>query len=90
MIKSELFICNCNSVGHNFIIQLDEYEDNFELVLSVHLNNYLTFWKRIYVAIRYIFGYTASDYGHYDCVLIKRDDVSRLQNLLKEFQEKNK
>lgn len=74
--KDEVFVCECNSYEHQFIFLYDE-EDN-ELFLSVHLSTYLNFWKRLWYAAKYVFGYK-SRFGEFDNTIVRYEDLNRLK-----------
>jgi len=84
MNKEELFICECHCRSHQVIFQYDEDEN--ELICHVHLNGYFGVFKRIFYAIKYICGYR-TDYGHWDCVIFKKEDIPRLEGLIKEIKD---
>jgi hypothetical protein len=77
--KSELFICVCGDVEHQFIISHDT-EDK-EIYISVHLTNYMSFFQRIITAIKYIFG-KKSIYGAFDVVILNKNQIIELRNSL--------
>ena len=59
-------------------------DTNCELSISVFLNSYLPFWKRVWLAVRYIFGYR-SKYGEFDVVSLRYEDVPRMKAILDKF-----
>ena len=61
MSKNKLFVCECGSIEHQVILTHNK-KDN-ELYLSIHLTNYRNIFKRIIVAIKYIFCYKCK-YGN--------------------------
>ena len=78
----EVFICECHSEEHLFIVRgfddsMDGIDDR-EIYLSVHLCQEHGFFRRIWTAIRYIFGYK-SKYGDFGNCILKPDDVGRLR-----------
>ena len=87
----ELFICDCHDVSHQFIISADPIEDVSPCVyVSVHLNREHNLFKRMWTAIKYVFG-MRSTLGDFDEVIIKPDDAERLQavvDYLKKVQQK--
>ena len=95
--KAEIFICDCSDIGHHIIWQLWDFGKdgelyrpascNCELSLAVDLNYNHTFFKRVWMAIKYIFGYR-SKYGHYDTMNVRYEDVPRMIALLEEFRGK--
>ena len=80
-LNRTVFFCDCMMPEHNFIVETDPYDK--EIRVSVNLNHYLPFYKRIIPAIRYIFGpkYVLG----YDEVLLCEKDRDELVDLLKDF-----
>lgn len=78
MDKPQLFICSCFSHEHQYIFTYDQ-EDNM-IYVHPHLI-YRGFWRRLWVAIRYVFGYKCR-FGAWDEFILDVDDVSRLKMLL--------
>lgn len=83
----ELFVCECNTLDHNFIFSdipdiNESYEDSGPY-LHVHLNPKYSFFERIKLALKYIFGFR-SRFGDYDEIILKPDDLIKLRNLLNE------
>ena len=78
----ELFICQCGDPCHQFIISADK--DNTEdacAYVSVHLNREHNIFKRMWTAIKYVFG-RRSIYGDFDEVIIKPNDAEKLQKVV--------
>jgi len=78
-IKNDYIECQCDSAEHVLRFVIDNEED--EVYLEVQLSQYRNFLKRIWVAIKYIFGYTCK-YGHWDVTLIKNEDRDRIIKIL--------
>lgn len=78
-IVNELFICECNNTEHQLIFSY--FLDDKEVYVSVHLIPEHNILKRIWVAIKYIFGYR-SIYGHFDEFIFKDSDADRLQKVV--------
>ena len=74
--------CACGSDEHTIRFTLNKAEK--EVYLSVFLNQYRPWWKRVYVAIRYIFGYKCR-YGHWDNWLMDENDAVRLRDMFNDF-----
>lgn len=55
-------------------------EDN-SVYSTVFLNQYHGFFKRVWVALKYIFGYKCR-YGHFDCFIMRPEDAYRLKTIL--------
>lgn len=90
----ENFECICTSDEHRLSFRLqnfnagndDDCPDQVELYISIFLNNYQSFWKRIWIAMKYIFGYKCQ-YGHWDQWSLRHEDADKLINLIKNFKE---
>ena len=79
--------CDCHSVEH--ITRFSYYEkDPHEIYLETHLTNYNNFWKRVWVAIKYIFGYR-SKYGDFDCMILSPTSVNYMISEFNKFLEEN-
>lgn len=76
----QTFYCDCNSPEHSFrfiVNPATNWDKKPKLHLEVYLNQYRSFFKRMFVGIKYIFGYR-SKYGHWDVTTLSEDDVQRL------------
>ena len=76
---NELFICQCHNIEHQLIFSY--FPDDCELFVSIHLIPEYNIWKRIWMAIKYIFGYK-SIYGHFDEFIFKKSDADKLQKVV--------
>lgn len=76
---NELFICECHNVEHQLVFSYFP-EDN-EVYMAVHLIPEYNIWKRIWIAIKYIFGYK-SIYGHFDEFIFDKSDADKLQKIV--------
>lgn len=81
MKKQELFICACHSVEHQLIMSYFTDDDYSEVYCSVHLKPETSMFKRIWNAVKYIFGHR-STYGDFDEFIFKPEDADRLQNVV--------
>lgn len=82
----EVLICECNSDEHQYLIYYGEdvYENGqkFQSVyIHPHLITYKSFWKRVIIGIKYIFGYKTK-YGHWDEFIINPKDADKLQEVV--------
>lgn len=71
-------ICECSSVEHT-IRFIHDPEDR-EIYTEVFLWKY-RFFKRLWVGIKYIFGYK-SRYGHWDCTVMTHAQAVKLRDYL--------
>ena len=78
-MTTEFFECACHSDEHTLKFGYDP-EDN-ELYTSVFLNQYQNVFKRVWIALKYVFGYKCK-YGHWDCFIMRAEDGERLKSLL--------
>jgi hypothetical protein len=78
-LEPQYFDCACYSSEHTLKFTWDD-EDN-EIYTEVFLRQYRNFFKRIWIAIKYIFGYKCR-YGHWDCFVLQNKDAQRLKCLL--------
>jgi len=83
--ETEFFECDCHSDEHTIKFVYDE--ENNEFYLSVYLNQYRNLLQRIWVAIKYVFGYK-SRYGDWDCWTLQEQDVVRLKKVLNLVKER--
>lgn len=81
-MKSEKwFICECGSLEHFMMISYEsEPEWNDCVYLTIHLSN-VPFWKRIKLAIAYIFGYK-SKYGNFEEILLNKAKLKEMIDVL--------
>lgn len=78
----EYLECSCYSDEHRLVMSYDE-EYN-EIHISFFLRHY-TFFRRIWIAIKYIFGYKCK-YGHWDCFLLNPKDKNRFIEILNKIR----
>lgn len=82
-LQNEFFVCQCFSDEHTLRFTFDTEE--MEIFTSVFLNAWEPWYKRLWTAIKYFFGYKCK-YGHWDSFIMKHEDVSRLRELLDQFE----
>lgn len=78
-LEAQFFDCECHSPEHTLRFAWDD-EDN-QIYTEVYLSQYRNFFKRLWVALKYVFGYRCK-YGHWDCFLMQSKDAERLRALL--------
>ena len=72
----EFFVCQCENVSHNFCVTRDS-EFN-EVSVEIHLCQ-LSFFKRVWIAIKYIFGQSNNSYEN---VILSENQIKNLVNQL--------
>lgn len=75
-----ILICNCHSFEHMAIFYKDE--ETGLLYVSISLKTYDKFFKRLWVGLKYAFGYK-SRFGEWDEFLFKEKDEQQLLEFLK-------
>ena len=82
-MKSDYFECQCMGDEHT----LKFVSDKEDIWISMFLNQYRNIFKRIWIAIKYVFGYNCK-YGHWDNWVLRPEDLQRLKQLVCEFEER--
>lgn len=89
MMKHEIIICKCESVEHQIVFSYfpdEEDDDDKDVYMSVYLLPESNIFKRIWLAIQYIFGHR-SIYGDFDEVIINQRDAPKLEKILKHLKD---
>jgi len=81
---THFFECKCYSDEHTLKFILDKEEK--EIYTSVYLQTYGAWYRRVWLGIKYIFGYKCK-YGSFDVFLLQEEDAKRLIKLLEEIIE---
>ncbi len=83
-MKHQYFECDCNSEEHTirFTWFEDEKDPDFaHYYMSTTLHQYRSIWKRLWIALKYIFGYECV-YGHWDCTSLSKEQSRKLAEFL--------
>lgn len=83
----EYFECQCGADEHRLVFHYDAEEP--ELTLSVCLNIWEPWYKRLWAAVKHTFGYRPM-FGHYDTFMLHPDDAKRLSDLCDRFIKERK
>jgi hypothetical protein len=81
--QKNLVLLSCCSLEHQIVISLNKGL----VVVQIHLKNYRNVFKRIWVALKYIFGYK-SKYGDWDEMLLDEGHVPQLTETLEYLKGK--
>tara|TARA_Y100000310_G_scaffold344546_1_gene457890 strand:- start:6483 stop:6761 length:279 start_codon:yes stop_codon:yes gene_type:complete len=85
MNTKEMFFCDCHDLEHHFIVSTwDEVDDDL-LEIYVRLRNDFPWYKRVWFAIKYIFG---TDSANFTVVLLDIENAQRLAETLEDFVDK--
>ena len=82
-IDYTIMVCNCDSIEHQMAFTHNK-EDN-EFYCEIHLTNYENFFKRLWIGLKYAFGYKCV-YGNWDSFIFKESDLSKLRSYLNEIK----
>lgn len=86
-MEQHWFDCQCSDFGHVVRFTLDP--DNGTVYLDVRLNPYLPWYRRLWVAVLYLFVRPKAHGGlgqYYDVTLLSPADFGRLHDLLDRAQ----
>lgn len=76
-MENKLFVCECDSVEHQFVVSYDPDHEWDEIYISVRINHYGNFFQRAARAIKYLFKGCEAGYGE---VIL---DEARTQELIR-------
>lgn len=84
--SEEIYVaCVCGNHDHMLIFSYEDDVDGF--IVFQQLNHYMSFWKRLYHAIRYLMGKT-SKHVHFTETCIEGDKFQTLMTRLFDHREK--
>jgi len=75
---NEYFECQCYSDEHRLVFRVEE---DGEISASVFLDSWQPLYKKIWNAIKFVFGYK-SKYGHFDSFIMRSEDKEKFKKLL--------
>ena len=78
-METSYYECQCADPEHTLRFIYDPDEN--ELYTEVHLSQWHNMFKRMWMAIKYIFGYKCR-YGCFDCWMLKNEDCEGIKKLL--------
>ena len=76
----DLLICQCTDPDHMMFIRYD-HEDK-EAYMSIHLYRERNIFKRIWIALKFVFRCKKCIYGDFDEVILRPEDADKLQRLV--------
>lgn len=75
-MTKKIISCYCHSPEHTLTYYLNP-EDK-EVYTHIYLHQHRPLYKRILIAIKYIFGYQSQD-SHWDCFFVNREKILELK-----------
>lgn len=82
-MEDELFICECGSVEHQFVVSSDTDHEWDEIYISVRLNHWGNFFQRAVRAVKYLFKGCEAGYGE---VILDEAKTQELIRVLKAYK----
>ena len=83
-IERKIFICDCHSLEHLVAFWYDI--DDKVLYIEPRLVTHRNFFKRLWVGVKYVFGYK-SRFGEFDEFILGIDSQKELRDILNEQKE---
>lgn len=77
-MKTYYFDCQCYDFSHLIRLTL---EDDGEIYIDIKLNHFLSFYKRLIIALKYIFAFDISNGHYYDTVMLKEEDYNLIKDI---------
>ena len=79
--EHQVILCECGEKEHQFILTMFDWDGDIDVYLEPHLVTYRNFFKRVWVAIRYVFGYRCK-YGEFDCVELGEEQLHQMRDFI--------
>lgn len=83
-MNEEYFECACHSPEH--LLQFKFFDDDPKMVCAYVFLRPEPFYKRIWLGIKYIFGYS-SKYGYFDEFILRNEDADKFIELINKLKE---
>lgn len=80
MMETVHLECDCTSAEHTVRFVLDDDEVYPHIYMSVQLSRSHRFFRRLWMAIKHVFGYECK-YGHWDEVMLTGPEVEILRDM---------
>lgn len=84
--------CHCTTIEHTMRFTLDNDETFPMICVDIQLNKQHGFFGRLWLAVKYIFGYKCK-YGHWDDFILAGNEALKLRDLcdrhLKQWEKIN-
>ena len=78
------FECACGSAEHTIRFTLDKQDEPPMIFGDIYLDHYLSWYKRVWVAFKYIFKLPPQN-CHFDDWIMRDEDVARLKAMCEDF-----
>lgn len=85
--RTETFDCECHSFDHSIRFAFDPEEEDvrcLEIWVDAHFPQNRSWWQRLVISAKYLFGTGTLDYS-YGSWILKHEDEARLRAFLREY-----
>lgn len=87
-MKDELIICECGSAEHQMVLHYDDDKDlGRQVFVEIHLVP-LAWYKRLWMGIKYIFGYKCC-YGNFEEMILSPKHARQVYDLYRFLNRPN-
>jgi hypothetical protein len=87
-MKDEIIICDCSSAEHQIVLRFDDDKDLGRMVfVEIHLVP-LVWYKRLWMGIKYIFGYKCC-YGNFEEMILSPKHARQVYDLYRFLNRPN-
>lgn len=77
-VEKKIYVCSCYDIQHQLVIMYDKELEIF--TFQIHLTK-LSFFKRLVVAIKYLFGFQSS-IGAFEEVMLNSHHIREIRDQL--------
>ena len=81
--------CDCCSMDHILKFTIEDWDGDNKPILTASLflnNSYRSFWKRMVLAFKYLFGISHKNYEYVDIILNDKS-VQKLETIIEEYKQ---
>lgn len=87
-MEDKIIICDCSSAEHQMVLRYDDDKDLGRMVyVEIHLVP-LVWYKRLWMGIKYIFGYKCC-YGNFEEMILSPKHARQIYNLYRFLNKPN-
>lgn len=87
-MRDEIIICECSSVEHQMVLRFDDDKDlGRQVFVEIHLVP-LVWYKRLWLGIKYIFGYKCK-YGNFEEMILSPKHAKQVYDLYRFLNKSN-
>jgi len=86
-MEDKILICDCSSAEHQLVLRYDDDKDlGRQVFVEIHLVP-LVWYKRLWLGIKYIFGYKCK-YGNFEEMILSPKHARQIYNLYRFLRHK--